>query len=104
MARGGAKQDMELDVHAAKALRLPDLPPVKGGPLGLCRPIQAGTFFVLREIESSLILANSVVVDGVARAVTIPLPAHKTDPKAAGCSRTRGCACSDGDEACASTP
>ncbi len=98
---GGPKQDMELDVVAVKSLGLPAASPVAGGPLGLCMLVQVGTFFVLREIESSLILASTVVVDDVARTVTIPLPAHKTDPKAVGCSRTWGCVCKGGDEPCA---
>ena len=52
-----------------------------------------GFFFMLREIELSLMLYRSVTTDTVRKKVTILLPASKTDFEALSCSRSWGCVC-----------
>jgi len=59
------------------------------------------SFFLLREIEGSLLLAKSVTFDHHKELVTLMLAASKTDPTALSCSRTWGCTCGgDASKAC----
>ena len=51
-------------------------------------------FFMLREVEASLLLAANARTDNVNQVVTIRLPCTKTDPAAASVERSWGCLCS----------
>ena len=95
---GGPKQDRELDLDGVHALQLGDVPVVEAGPVGPGRFCEFASFFVLREIEASLCLARSVTITERTMEVTVALPVCKTDPRAVGCTRTWGCACSGGHD------
>ena len=65
------------------------------------RMVIIGCFFILREVECSLMLHSSVTLDRVAKRITIWLPATKSDPCALTCQRSWGCVChSPADEWC----
>ena len=66
-----------------------------GFPLNFETYMVTACFFVLREIECSLILLKSVVLDIVNLKLTILLPVSKTDPEAVSCSRSWSCVCGD---------
>ena len=61
-----------------------------------------GCFFILREVELSLMLFSSVSSNMKDRLITIWLPATKTDPRALTCQLSWGCTClgTDGDWLC----
>ena len=62
-----------------------------------------GCFFLLREAEASLLLAQNVKLDASTLQVTIRLPSSKTDPSAASVDRSWGCLCrSHGSNSCPS--
>lgn len=69
-------------------------PLVPSGPVGPWAMIVVGCFFLLREAEASLLLAQNVFLDCDRSLVTIRLPSSKTDPSAASVDRTWGCLCS----------
>ena len=69
-------------------------PLVAGGPVGAHNLIVIGTFFMLREIEASLLLFMNVRLEDATRTVTLKLPCSKTDPAAASVERSWGCLCS----------
>ena len=67
------------------------------GPLSPRNAIVLGSWFLCREVELSCLRASLVELswnDGL-KSVTVKLPASKTDPAAAGVSRTRICSCPD---------
>ena len=65
-------------------------------PLGMHHTVVVGFFFMLREIELSLMLYNSVDLDLINLVVRTLLPASKTDPQALSRSRFWGCVCDEG--------
>ena len=86
--RGSVKQAGELDLdQVVKACGNPGVL-VDGGPAFPVRMIVFGCFFLLREVEISLMLARSVVVSSAVLEVSVHLPVSKTDPSALGCWRT----------------
>ena len=62
------------------ALRLGEGPVVLNGPIGPSNLITIGAFFLLREIESSLILFKSVVVNKTSKQVWVHLAASNGLP------------------------
>lgn len=68
-------------------------PLVDGGPIGAHNLVVVGTFFMLREIEASLLLFSNVAFNEPAAIVAIKLPCGKTDPAAASVERSWGCLC-----------
>ena len=68
----------------------------KGIPVGFKFAGVLAYFFVLREMEQSLMLYTSVSVDVVKEVVTLQLPASKTDWVALSCERSWGCVCTPG--------
>ena len=101
---GPAKQCGEIELHtftfAAKQLEAVD----KTVPVGFYRTGVVGYFFMLREIELSLMLWASVTIEEGPKIVRILLPASKTDPTALSCIRYWGCVCEEdgpvNDETC----
>ena len=65
-----------------------------GDPVGIRCLIVIASFFVLREIEVSLLLVRCVSFDWTRSVVSILLPATKTDPSAHSVTRQWGCVCS----------
>ena len=63
--------------------------------MSLANLLVVASFFMLREIESSLLLVRNVIIDLVRATVNIRLSASKTDPEALSVSRTWGCTCED---------
>ena len=85
---GSLKQAGELDLdQVVKAFGNPGVL-VNGGPAVLVRMIVFGCFFLLREVEISLMLARSVVVSSAVLEVSVHLPVSQTDTNALGCWRT----------------
>ena len=64
-------------------------------------PVQPGwasalfTFFLLRELECATAEYRDIVVDRTDKKVRTHLSVSKNDPRALGCERARGCACSE---------
>ena len=90
---GPPRQCMVIPIDRLAALQLGADPVVQGGPI--C-PGHWGTlcaFHLVRGAEAACALASSLVLDLDAKTETWWLPASKTDPTAAGCSRTWGCVC-----------
>ena len=77
-------------------LKLSSDPLVPLGPIGPARLIVAGSFFIMREIEVSLALCDSVVVNHDSKTVHWTLPVSKTDPTGATCVRAWECVCASG--------
>jgi hypothetical protein len=78
-------------------LRLADLPGDEcawgpGGPLNPRRFLVVGSWWLMREIELSLVKICHVRFDGSSAIVTLPV--SKNDPFAVGCSRAHTCTCS----------
>jgi len=98
---GAAKQCavFEGGIDAVLALSLGEGPVVVNGPIGPSNLITIGAFFLLREIESSLILFKSVVVNETSNQVWVHLAASKTDPQALSVWRYWGCLCRAGSSA-----
>ena len=90
---GPAHQSAELPLHSVVALGLGKDQLTQDGPIDFTAYIVVAAFFVLREIEASLMLCSSVVFDNVELKVTIELPTSKTDPGALSCFRSWGCVC-----------
>ena len=88
---GPPRQSAALDLDGIT--RLPDRPLAlsAGGPISPMCLIVMGSFFLTREVELSLALAEHVTIEG--RIVVWTLPASKTDPMAVGLSRQWGCVC-----------
>ena len=81
-------------IIAARSGYISDSEPLtEGGPLGPHNLVVIGTFFMLREIEASLLLAANVKMNRDDFSVTLRLPSSKTDPSAASVERTWGCLC-----------
>ena len=78
------------------ALKFEDDPEENDEPIGWINMAVICSFFVLREVEGSLMMATSVEVNADRKTVTILLLVGKTDTKALGCERTWGCVCVDG--------
>ena len=93
---GPAHQSAELPLHAVVELGLGTEQLTQDGPIDFASYVILAAFFVLREIEASLMLCSSVTLNKEQMKVTIELPTCKTDPGALACSRTWGCVC-DGD-------
>ena len=66
-----------------------------GFPLNFEAYVVCACFFILREIECSLILVKSLTIDLINLKITILLPVSKTDPEAVSCSRSWSCVCGD---------
>ena len=79
---GEAHQMSELVMEEFGDLPIQDEPTVEGGPVGQTNAIVTGAFFVLREIELSLMMFRSVSLDHARKEVTLHLPVCKTDPGA----------------------
>ena len=92
---GPSRQCVGLDLVAVSQLGLPKDQLSQGGPIGPGNLVVAGSFFMLREIEASLALWQSVTFDVGARLVSWNLPASKSDPKALGKTRSWGCLCTN---------
>ena len=102
---GPVQQRLPFDVDKVlsylKGKQFDATPIVAHGPVGPHALIVLGCFFMLREAEASLLLAQNVTLDDEAQQVTIKLPSSKTDPSAASVNRTWGCLCrSHGLESC----
>lgn len=99
---GPAKQCgvFEGGLAAVCALKLGVAPLVTDGPIGPGRMMVIGTFFLLREVEASLLLWKSVVINRDTQTVWIHLAASKTDPLALSVWRYWGCVCSAGATIC----
>ena len=87
---GPGHQSEEFPLERLVEVTLPDVPADEDvenpfGPVELC---VLSCFFLLREVEASLLLAKSVVLNHALRTVAAKLPATKADPKAVGCTRT----------------
>ena len=90
---GPAKQSLPYPLdRAAEGAHHQD-PPVPGAPLGFANLAVISCFFMLREIEATLMLVSSVTLNMAEATVTILLPITKTDWRALGCVRTWGCVC-----------
>lgn len=100
---GPASQCGSLDLNMVADLGLGDTPLVKGGPIGPAQMIIAGSFFMLREVEASLAVWQSITLDPDRSLITWILPASKTDPKALGKTRSWGCVCTELESAETST-
>ena len=76
-------------------MKLPDVPEDENveWPLGVVNLCVLACFFLLREVEVSLLLFKSVTMDMAAETVSLHFPATKADPKALGCARSWGCIC-----------
>ena len=99
---GPAHQSAELPLHAVVALNLDKDCLTPNGPLDFTAYVVVASFFVLREIEASLMVCGSVVVDRVLEKITVELPVSKTDPGALACKRSWGCVCGgDRSQPCA---
>jgi hypothetical protein len=96
---GPASQCGSLDLNMVADLGLGDAPLVRGGPVGPAQLIIAGSFFMLRAVEASLALWQSITLDPGRSLITWCLPASKTDPKALGKIRSWGCVCIDSEDA-----
>ena len=94
---GPAHQSAELPVERTVELQFPEPPNDDTTPHGFINMIIVADFWVLREVEASLILRKSVKIDMGDRTVEILLPACKTDPSATTCRRKWGCVCADPD-------
>lgn len=99
---GPAHQSAELPLHSVVALGLGTGQLTQDGPIDFISYVVVAAFFVLREIEASLMLCSSVAINDDEQKITIELPTCKTDPGALACSRTWGCVCSgDRTQPCA---
>ena len=65
-------------------------------PVGTANMVACASFYILREIEVSLLLHRCVTLDLHREQVSLLLPASKTDPAAHSTTRTWGCVC-EGD-------
>eukprot|EP00959_Pyramimonas_sp_CCMP1952_P409675 8585839-Pyramimonas_sp.AAC.1 len=63
-------------------------------PVSVVNYLIVASFFLLREIEASLMLNSAVTIDMDTETVRIRLPVSKTDPQALSCTRSWGCVCS----------
>jgi len=72
------------------------LVPLDTDPLGHKNLIVIASFYMLREIEASLIVVRCLTIVHSTRTVKLLLPATKTDPTAHTTTRCWGCVC-DGD-------
>ena len=91
---GPSRQSAAFDLFSIVELTAAIVEPVApNGPIDPVHLVILGSFFLLREIEASLALAASVIVDRTTLRVTWNLPASKTDPKALGKTRSWGCTC-----------
>ena len=75
-----------------------EFPERAGAPVGFLDMFILASFFLLREVEASLMIASSVFLDMLAMTVSIWLPTSKTDPRALTCRRRWGCVCGQGRE------
>ena len=99
--QGAPKQAAALPLERLHLLPSEDSPWVEGGPVGPAQAIVAGAWWLTREIELSCTRAIHVSLAGDpatagALVATWHLPASKADARAAGVSRTHGCACGRG--------
>ena len=96
---GPAKQCsvFEGGLASVLALELAPAPLVHDGPVGPENLVVLGAFFLLREIEASLMLAKSVKTNTDTKTVWVHLAASKTDPHALSVWRFWGCVCGEGD-------
>ena len=99
--QGAPKQAAALPLERLHLLPTEDSPWVEGGPVGPAQAIVAGAWWLTREIELSCTRAVHVSLAGDpatagALVATWHLPASKADARAAGVSRTHGCACCRG--------
>ena len=92
---GPSHQSAELPVERMRELTMDEVPSDPEAPVGFVNQAAVSDFFVLREVESSLMLRSSVRIDYEAMVVHIWLPACKTDPRATTCTRAWGCVCVD---------
>ena len=95
---GPARQSKPIHIVAVSKLAVDHQPIAPGGMLGPLHAVVVGVFFLLREIELSLLLVRNVKVQGTGErsSVTLSLPASKTDPFGTGTERTWGCVCFHG--------
>jgi len=94
---GPSHQCAELSVPRAWEMAGDD-PLMDSEPLGTPNVVVICAFFLLREIEYSLLLVRCVMIDYVTHIVSILLPASKTDPGAHSTTRSWGCVCKEGAE------
>ena len=95
---GPAKQCavFEGGIEAVLALRLGSDPLVVNGLIGPTNLVTIGAFFLLREIESSLILFKSIRIDETSKQVLGPPCGIKNGPQAHSVWRYWGCLCREG--------
>ena len=95
---GPAKQCavFEGGLAAVLALKLGAQPLVSKGPIGPINLVVLGSYFLLREMEASLMLIGSVHLDLKTEVVWVHLASSKTDPQALSVWRHWGCVCSPG--------
>ena len=73
-------------------------PVVKGGPMQPGPFINTGTWWLLREIEASLLRLSQVEIQDEGRLVIISLSGTKTDPEGRGFKRAHRCLCDSAPE------
>ena len=95
---GPSHQCAEFPLDRLGECTFQELPEAAGEPIGFLDMFVFATFFLLREVEVSLMLATSITFDNVLRTVTVWLPSSKTDPRAVSCKRRWGCVCEEGRE------
>ena len=88
---GATKKAAVFDVELVAQLEDCVDPVVTGGPLHPRRFVVMGTWWLLREIEASLIRINQVSLKADGVTVTLDLPVSKTDPDGRGFVRAHSC-------------
>jgi len=69
-------------------------------PAGADRYVTVCSFYLLREIESTILRCRDVTFDHEQQTVSVALSVSKTDPQAIGCIRTWGCVCGKRNAPC----
>jgi hypothetical protein len=88
---GATKKAAVFDVELVAQVEDCVDPVVTGGPLHPRRFVVMGTWWLLREIEASLIRINQVSLKADGVTVTLDLPVSKTDPDGRGFVRAHSC-------------
>ena len=79
---GPGEQPAEIPVDRLMEVDIPDAPADRNMPLGFINEDVVSSFFLLREIEASLMLTKSVHFNTQDSTITVWLPASKNDPRA----------------------
>ena len=94
---GPSVQAMPLPFERLQELPADPRPWVTGGPVGSRNAIIMGTWFMMREVELSTLRGQLVTMDlAEVPAVSVQLPATKSDTAALGVTRAHACICGIG--------